>query len=97
VYLFSLIEKETDNSVTFLGWLPAISVYCLYSKEQLVAYVFQMLDQDHDHHISKKDIMKFLVSERFKQKTFPFSYVKAIELMEIERPDKITLDIFKKF
>lgn len=32
VYLFSLIEKESDNRVTFLEWLPAISVYCLYSK-----------------------------------------------------------------
>ena len=40
--------------------------------------------------------MKFLVSERYESKTFPFSYVKAVELMEVERPDKITLDIFKK-
>ena len=44
IYMFSLIEKEMDNSVNFFEWLPAVSVYCLYSKDQIVNYVFQMLD-----------------------------------------------------
>lgn len=40
--------------------------------------------------------MKFLVSERFNSKIFPFNYVKAVELMELERPDKITFEAFIK-
>lgn len=55
-----------------------------------------MLDNDRDNYISKKDLMTLLVSERFQEKIFPFNYIKAVELMDIERPDKINVDLFRK-
>lgn len=39
-YLFQLIDKETDDKITFPEWLPYISLYCLYSREQVIGFVF---------------------------------------------------------
>ncbi|CAD8200509.1 unnamed protein product (macronuclear) [Paramecium tetraurelia] len=95
-YLFQLIEKEVEQKVSFSEWLPAISLYCLYTKDSVVAYVFQMLDSDHDNFISKKDLMNFLVQKRNGKKIFYYNYMKAVELLDIERPDKISLEQFRK-
>ena len=46
-----------------------------------------MIDDDHDNIISKKDMIKFLVMDRYGQKIFPFNYVRAIELLEVNRSD----------
>jgi len=39
-HLFQLIDKETDDKITFPEWLPAVSLYCLYSREQVIGFVF---------------------------------------------------------
>lgn len=91
-YLFQLIEKEIENKVSFSEWLPAISLYCLYSNDSIVSFVFQLLDTDHDNFISKKELMNFLVQKRNGKKIFYYNYMKAVELLDIERPDKISLE-----
>ena len=55
-----------------------------------------MIDTDQDNFISKKDMIKFLTMERFGKKIFPYNHVKAIELMDLPRSDKINLEQFKK-
>lgn len=32
---FLLILKENKEKITFIEWLPAVSVYCLYTNEQI--------------------------------------------------------------
>lgn len=39
-YLFQLIEKEIEQKVSFSEWLPAISLFCLYTKDGIISYVF---------------------------------------------------------
>jgi Ca2+-binding EF-hand superfamily protein len=94
--LFLLIEKETPDKLSFVEWLPAVCVYCLYPNERIVSFVFSMIDEDHDSCISKKDMIKFLVTNRYGIKIFPFNYVKAVELLEVTRSDKITMEDFLK-
>lgn len=36
--------------------------------------------------------MTFLVQEREGHKIFYYNYIKAVELLDIERPDKISLE-----
>lgn len=91
-----MIEKEVEQKVSFSEWLPAISLFCLYSPDSVVLFVFQLLDSDHDHFISKKDLMTFLVQKRNNKKIFYFNYMKAVELLDIERPDKISIEQFRK-
>jgi hypothetical protein len=41
-------------------------------------------------------MIRFLTMERFSKKIFPYNHVKAIELMDLPRSDKINLEQFKK-
>ncbi len=91
-----MIEKETPDKISFVEWLPSIAVYCLYPSDKIISFVFSMIDADHDNNISKKDIIKYLVTERYNKKIFPFNYVRSVELLEVERSDKISLEQFKK-
>lgn len=94
--LFLLIEKENQDKITFIEWLPPTAVFCLYTSEKIIGFVFNMIDTDQDNFISKKDMIKFLTMERFGKKIFPYNHVKAIELMDLPRSDKINLEQFKK-
>ena len=76
--------------------MPAISVYCLYTNEKIIQFVFNLLDADQDNYISKKDMIKFLITERFGKKIFPYNYIHAIELLDVPRSDRITFEQFKK-
>ena len=55
-----------------------------------------MLDSDHDSNVSKKDMMLFLVIEKYGSKIFPYNYVKAVDFLEIEKPHKISFEQFKE-
>lgn len=94
--LFLLIEKENQDKITFIEWLPPTAVFCLYTSEKIIEFVFNMIDSDQDSHISKKDMIKFLTIERFNKKIFPYNHVKAIELLDLPRSDKISLEQFKR-
>ena len=61
---FFLIEKEDIDKITFIEWLPAICVFCLYTSERIIQFVFNMIDADQDGFIGKRDMMKFLDCER---------------------------------
>ena len=94
--LFLLIDKENQDKITFIEWLPPTAVFCLYTSEKIIEFVFNMIDTDQDNHISKKDMIKFLTMERFNKKIFPYNHVKAIEILDLPRSDKISLEQFKK-
>ncbi len=47
-YFFKICEKESNDKMSFIEWIPAISVYCLYTNDKLVEFVFKMIDEDFD-------------------------------------------------
>lgn len=93
---FLLIEKENAEKVTFIEWLPAASVFCLYTKEKIIRFVFDMLDSDHDNLISKSDLYDFLSLVKFGRKLYPYNYIRVVENLETSRGDQINFDQFKK-
>ena len=54
---FGKIDKEYPDRVSFVEFLPAVSAFCLYTREQIMAFVFETLDLDDDKTISKTDIL----------------------------------------
>ncbi len=56
---FFLIEKEDIDKITFIEWLPAICVFCLYTSEKIFQFVFNLIDTDQDGFIGKRYIIKF--------------------------------------
>ncbi len=94
--LFILIKKDNIEKVTFCEWLPAISTFCLYNEDQIKKFVFNMLDTNQDSFISKKDLIEFLSAEKFSQRIFPTNLLKAVENLQLERPDRIKDEDFRK-
>lgn len=73
-----------------------MAAYCLYTNEQIVNFVFSMIDTDCDSYISKKDILEYLLELRFGKRIFPFNYIQAIEQLEVDRSDALDLKQFIK-
>ena len=93
---YFLIEKESEDRLNFFEWLNGVSALNLMVREQLLTFVFNMLDFKSSGYISKKIIMEFFAKERFERPLFPFNYVIAVDFLEVERPDRISLSLFLK-
>lgn len=61
---FELIDKEHLERATFEELACALAVFCLYTREELISFVFCMFDEDCDGIISKLDIFRFLLQFR---------------------------------
>lgn len=49
-----------------------------------------MLDKDRDEEISKKDLFRLFLTERDNEELFPNPIMRAVELLDLERGDKIS-------
>ena len=91
---FSLIKKQHVDKANFLEFLPVLATFCLYTRQQLISFVFCMLDTDHNGFISKKDMLTFVCDERFGLPIFSQNFLLSIDALEIERPDRISFEQF---
>lgn len=91
---FSLIKKQHVDKANFLEFLPVLATFCLYTRQQLISFVFCMLDTDHNGFISKKDMLTFVCDERFGLPIFSQNFLLSIDALELERPDRISFEQF---
>jgi hypothetical protein len=56
--------------------------------------VFNMLDKDRDEEISKKDLFRLFNTERESLVVYPYTIMRAVELLELDRADKINKNDF---
>ena len=92
--LYSQIDKEIPDKISFLELIPVIGKFCLYSRDQIFDFVFMILDVNVDGFISKLDLIKFLTIERFGEQIFPFNFLVAIDDLDVDRTDRISLEQF---
>ena len=85
----SLLEREEGERLKFVEFVRSISKYCLLSPAQILQFVFQCIDENQDGFISKQEIMQFLRTEQDGKLIFPNNYLRAVELFETQRADKI--------
>lgn len=55
---FDVIDKEEVDRVTFHELLPALISFCLFTRSEILGFVFSMIDEDRDDFVSKADIFK---------------------------------------
>ena len=53
-----------------------------------------MFDKDRDDEISKKDLFRMFMMEREDLSVFPFNNMRSVEILQIDRGDKITKQEF---
>ena len=87
---YDLIDKVEPDKVYFEEFLEAAAAFCLFTKDEMVIFVFNMLDRDRDAVISKKDCFRHVMLERDKKPIFPNNLLRAIELFECDRGDRIS-------
>ena len=92
--LFSLIKKQRADKVNFIEFLPVLTAFCLYTRQQLISFVFCMLDSDHNGFVSKKDMLTFIADERFGLPIFTQNFLLSVDALELERPDRISFEQF---
>lgn len=92
---FVMMEKEFNEKVSFEEFVPNLISYCLSSIFQLVEFVFNFYDKDHDDFVSRLDIVKFLQIKREDENLYPLNHGRAIDnFAQAVRSDKIALQEF---
>lgn len=57
---FSLIDKELGNErCTFEELFPTLCAFNMFSRNEVIAFVFEMLDTDNDQIVSQNELLKF--------------------------------------
>ena len=86
---FLLIDKAIENQATFQELLIGLLLFCTFTQQELIAFVFNMLDEDGDGFVAKTDIFRFLLQYRRGYKVFPSNVTRSIEICPIIRGDRI--------
>ena len=57
---FELIDRALADRCTFEEFLPACCAFALFTRTEMIGFIFKMQDQDDDKVLSKVDLMKFI-------------------------------------
>ena len=62
--LFDIMEKNDPEEVTFEELIPSLVSYCLFTRSEIMGFMYNLLDEDKDDFISKVDVFKYLLQMR---------------------------------
>lgn len=92
---FNLIEKRNFYRISFEELLPNLVSFCLFSTFQLIEFMFNFIDKDHDNFISKNDIKNIIILKREDIDVYMENYIRSLDNIKgIKRIDKISLENF---
>ena len=66
-----------------------LTYFLTFSRQELLSFVFNMLDEDMDGFISKIDIYKMLTMFNSGHRIFPINLMRSVEITEVKRQEKI--------
>lgn len=92
--LFEVMEKLEEERVTFEELIPSLVSYCLFTRSEILGFMYSLLDEDKDEYISKNDIFKYLLQMREGQRVFPSNVTRCIELVHMLRGDYMDIKDF---
>lgn len=74
------MESPTKR-VYFEEWIDAMSIFCLYNKESVIKFIYDMMDTEEEKAIYKKDIIRYVqeVSHLTDNNIFPANFIDAVE------------------
>ena len=102
---YELIDKDDKEkkNVTFDEFLPAICAFALFTRQEMIAFIFGMLDHTKNQRITKVDMLRFSSIIRGGKKIntnlinlYPENVETNIALYKFERGDEIDLVEFTK-
>jgi Ca2+-binding EF-hand superfamily protein len=91
---FDVIDKKERDFVSFDELLPALASFCLFTRSEILGFVFSMIDEDRDQFVSKADIFKQLMITKAGQRVNPPNITRSIELVYMTRGDQMDVNHF---
>lgn len=98
---WELIDRTDREKCRFDEFLPACCAFCLFTRADMISFIFNLLDRDNDQALCKVDLLKFSALSRAgrkeKQKIirlYPTNTNLAIDLFRFARGDKIDIEEF---
>lgn len=88
------MEKLDPDEATFEELIPALVSYCLFTRSEIMGFMYNLLDEDKDNFISKTDLFKYLLQMRSGQRVFPSNVTRCIEIVHMLRGDYMDIKIF---
>ena len=93
--LFKGEKRHTSKyhyGCSFPEFIPILVGFCLFTKEEVYNFVFNMLDQDGDGYVSKRDFLKLFSTQQMPEgyEIFQAHNLRAVELIDMDRGDKIS-------
>ena len=86
---------------TFDEFLPACCAFCLFTRADMISFIFNLLDRDNDQALCKVDLLKFSALSRAGRKDqkkiirlYPTNTNLAIDMFRFARGDKIDIEEF---
>ena len=61
---FEIIDKLDKDIVTFDEFFPALCAFALFTRQEMLAFIFTMLDRDKDANLTKVDLQEFVSMQR---------------------------------
>lgn len=95
-FLFDLIKKQIDDRMDFFEWLVGILEFGLANEEQLLRFVFRIIDSNNDQKISLKNLYEFLGTKRNGRYSFPVNIGQLLSGVNIAQ-EFIGFSEFKEF
>jgi len=88
------MEKMDPDEATFEELIPALVSYCLFTRSEIMGFMYNLLDEDKDNFISKTDLFAYLLQMRSGQRVFPSNVTRCIEIVHMLRGDYMDIKIF---
>ncbi len=84
---FEVIDKVDYDKCTFAEFLPALISFALFTRSEILGFVFSMIDEDKDELVSKADIFKQLLLQRGGYRLYPPNLTRSLEIAYLNRSD----------
>ena len=68
---FDIIDKELFDRISFQELIGGLIHFCTFTRQEILAFVFNLLDSDGNSSISKTDIFRFLMQNREHLRVYP--------------------------
>lgn len=92
--LFDLIDQDGSGSIEFEEYVITMATYCVFTKDEIMTFVFDCFDADSSGAIDEKEFMTMIKAVNNAAPSFPKNFTNALELFDTNGDGQIDYQEF---
>ena len=92
--LFALIDQDGSGTVEFDEYVVVLSTYCMYTKEDILKFCFDLFDVDGSNTIDEKEFVELVKCVNNASPMFPGNFGTAIQMFDVNDDGLIDFNEF---